>query len=102
MVAIDFGLTLQPTPQGGTLPEMTRANERILQVAAEHDLTSWVIDHFQFGVEPIFECLAFLAFHAGRQPGLRWGTLVLGQGYRNPAVTAKIARYGTKSCGGPR
>ena len=24
-------------------------------------------------------------------PGLRWGTLVLGQGYRNPALTAKMA-----------
>ncbi len=91
MVAIDFGITIRPTPHGGTLPEMMRANERVLQAAAEHDLTCWVIDHFQFDADPIFECLAFLAYHAGRHPGLRWGTLVLGQGYRNPALTAKIA-----------
>jgi alkanesulfonate monooxygenase SsuD/methylene tetrahydromethanopterin reductase-like flavin-dependent oxidoreductase (luciferase family) len=62
-----------------------------VQAAVEHDLSCWVIDHFQFDVEPIFECLAFLAYQAGHQPGLRWGTLVLGQGYRNPALTAKIA-----------
>jgi alkanesulfonate monooxygenase SsuD/methylene tetrahydromethanopterin reductase-like flavin-dependent oxidoreductase (luciferase family) len=91
MVAIDFGITIRPTPHAGTLPEMMGANERILQAAAQRDLTCWVIDHFQFDADPVFECLAFLAYHAGQHPGLRWGTLVLGQGYRNPAVTAKIA-----------
>jgi alkanesulfonate monooxygenase SsuD/methylene tetrahydromethanopterin reductase-like flavin-dependent oxidoreductase (luciferase family) len=91
MVGIDFGITIRPTPHGGTLPEMMRANERMLQAAAEHDLTCWVIDHFQFDADPIFECLAFLAYNAGQHPGLRWGTLVLGQSYRNPALTAKIA-----------
>jgi alkanesulfonate monooxygenase SsuD/methylene tetrahydromethanopterin reductase-like flavin-dependent oxidoreductase (luciferase family) len=90
MAAIDFGLTIRPTPQGGTLPEMLRANARLLHAAAQHDLACWVIDHFQFDDEPILECLAFVAYHAGQHPGLRWGTLVLGQGYRNPALTAKI------------
>jgi alkanesulfonate monooxygenase SsuD/methylene tetrahydromethanopterin reductase-like flavin-dependent oxidoreductase (luciferase family) len=69
---------------------MLRANERLLQAASEHDFSCWVIDHFQFDAQPIFECFAFLAFQAGLRPGLRWGTLVLGQGYRNPALTAKI------------
>src|SRR5947209_2677477 len=91
MVAIDFGITIRPTPHGGTLPEMIRANERMLQSAAGDNLTCWVIDHFQFDADPIFECLAFLAYNAGQHPGLRWGTLVLGQSYRNPALTAKIA-----------
>jgi alkanesulfonate monooxygenase SsuD/methylene tetrahydromethanopterin reductase-like flavin-dependent oxidoreductase (luciferase family) len=91
MAQIDFGLGIHPTPRGGTLAEMQRTNDRLLAVAREHDLTCWVIDHFQFGAEPILECLAFLAYHAGQYPGLRWGTLVLGQGYRNPALTAKIA-----------
>lgn len=73
------------------MPDMLHANDRLLQAAAKHDLSCWVIDHFQFDADPILECLAFLAFNAGRHPGLRWGTLVLGQGYRNPALTAKIA-----------
>ena len=91
MVAIDFGLTIRPSPQGGSLSDMMRANERLLQAAAQHDLACWVIDHFQFDAQPILECFAFLAYHSGQHPGLRWGTLVLGQGYRNPGLTAKIA-----------
>jgi alkanesulfonate monooxygenase SsuD/methylene tetrahydromethanopterin reductase-like flavin-dependent oxidoreductase (luciferase family) len=91
MVAIDFGLTIRPTPQGGSVPEMLGANEQLLRAATEHDLSCWIIDHFQFADQPILECLTFLAHTAGRAPGLRWGTLVLGQGYRNPALTAKIA-----------
>jgi alkanesulfonate monooxygenase SsuD/methylene tetrahydromethanopterin reductase-like flavin-dependent oxidoreductase (luciferase family) len=91
VVAMDFGLTIRPTPQGGTVPEMLEANERLLHAATEHDLSCWIIDHFQFDDQPILECLTLLAHTAGRVPGLRWGTLVLGQGYRNPALTAKIA-----------
>jgi alkanesulfonate monooxygenase SsuD/methylene tetrahydromethanopterin reductase-like flavin-dependent oxidoreductase (luciferase family) len=89
--AIDFGVTIRPTPQGGSVPAMLHANAQLLQAAAAHDLSCWVIDHFQFDAQPILECFTFLAHQAGRQPGLRWGTLVLGQGYRNPALTAKIA-----------
>lgn len=91
MAQLDFGVTIRPTPHGGTLEEMERTNNRILAAARAYDLSCWVIDHFQFGADPIMECLAFLAYHAGRVPGLRWGTLVLGQRYRNPALTAKIA-----------
>jgi len=70
---------------------MQAANARLLEVATAHGLVCWVIDHVQFNAEPIFECLSFLAFTAGQHPGLRWGTLVLGQGYRNPALVAKMA-----------
>jgi alkanesulfonate monooxygenase SsuD/methylene tetrahydromethanopterin reductase-like flavin-dependent oxidoreductase (luciferase family) len=88
---LDFGLTIRPAPQAGTLAEMRRANDRLLRAAADHDLSCRVIDHLQAGVDPILECLAFLAYQAGRTPGLRWGTLVLGQTYRNPALMAKVA-----------
>lgn len=91
MARIEFGVGIHPTPRGGTVPEMLRMNERQLAAATAHDLSCWVIDHFQFDTQPIFESLSFLAYHAGRFPGLRWGTLVLGQGYRNPALTAKMA-----------
>jgi len=91
MAQMDFGVTIRPTPHGGTLQEMQEANARLLAAAKEHDLSCWVIDHFQFDAQPILECFAFIAYLAGQNPGLRWGTLVLGQGYRNPALTAKIA-----------
>lgn len=91
MALIDFGVTIRPTPHGGTVPEMMHANGQLLKAAAAHDLSCWIIDHFQFDAQPILECFAFLAYLSGQHPGLRWGTLVLGQGYRNPAMTAKIA-----------
>ena len=91
MVQMDFGVGVHPTPRGGTVPAMLAMNEHLLAAAKEHDFSCWVIDHFQFDSQPILECFAFLAFHAGKAPGLRWGNLVLGQGYRNPALTAKIA-----------
>src|SRR6476620_2965821 len=91
MTEMDFGVGVHPTPRGGTIPAMLAMNERLLAAATEHDLSCWVIAHFQFDRQPIFECYAFLAYHAGKYPGLRWGNLVLGQGYRNPALTAKIA-----------
>ncbi len=90
MTAMAFGLTIRPSPESGALADMERANARFLDAARAHDLSCWVIDHFQYGNKPIMECLAFLAYHAGQTPGLRWGTLVLGQAYRNPALTAKI------------
>jgi alkanesulfonate monooxygenase SsuD/methylene tetrahydromethanopterin reductase-like flavin-dependent oxidoreductase (luciferase family) len=88
---MDFGVTIRPTPHGGSVPEMMETNARLLQAAQEHDLSCWIIDHFQFDAQPILECFALLSYLAGQHPGLRWGTLVLGQGYRNPALTAKIA-----------
>ena len=91
MAQMDFGVGVHPTPRGGTVPAMLAMNERLLAAATEHDLSCWVIDHFQFDAQPVLECYAFLAYHAGKYPGLRWGNLVLGQGYRNPALTAKIA-----------
>jgi len=91
VVALDFGLMIAPTPRGGTLEAMQIANDRLLEAATAHDLSAWVIDHFQFDSRPVFECFAFLAHQSGRFPGVRWGTRVLGQSYRNPALTAKIA-----------
>ncbi len=91
MARIDFGVGVHPTPRGGTVPEMMRMNERLLAAATAHDLSCWVIDHFQMDQQPIFECFTWIAYHAGKAPGLRWGNIVLGQGYRNPALTAKIA-----------
>ena len=40
---------------------------------------------------PTIECMTTVAFYAAQFPALKIGTLVLGQGYRNPALTAKMA-----------
>jgi alkanesulfonate monooxygenase SsuD/methylene tetrahydromethanopterin reductase-like flavin-dependent oxidoreductase (luciferase family) len=87
---LDFGLLLRATSRGGTLAEMTTINDRILAACAEHQLAVWIVDHLQFDDLPLLECPTFLAHAAGRYPGLRFGSIVLGQGFRNPAMTAKI------------
>ncbi|CAA9558646.1 MAG: hypothetical protein AVDCRST_MAG18-889 [uncultured Thermomicrobiales bacterium] len=91
MAKLEFGLLIHPTPRGGTVPAMLATNERLLAEAVAHDLPVWFIDHFQFDSQPLLECFAMLAHTVGRYPTLRSGTLVAGQSYRNPALTAKIA-----------
>jgi alkanesulfonate monooxygenase SsuD/methylene tetrahydromethanopterin reductase-like flavin-dependent oxidoreductase (luciferase family) len=91
-VALEFGFLILPTPRpGNTIDRMMAANDLLLASASERNLTAWFVDHFQFGDRPYLECFAQLAHSAGRFPGLRVGTLVLGQGYRNPALVAKAA-----------
>ncbi len=91
MAKVEFGLLIHPTPRSGSFPDMLTTNERLLAEAVKHDLSIWFIDHFQFDDRPLLECFAMLAHTAGRFPTLRSGTLVTGQSYRNPALTAKIA-----------
>jgi alkanesulfonate monooxygenase SsuD/methylene tetrahydromethanopterin reductase-like flavin-dependent oxidoreductase (luciferase family) len=91
MAALDFGLVLRAAARGGSLANVMAMNEKILAACVEHDLSAWVVDHLQFDDAPLLECFALLAHAAGRALGVRLGTLVLGQGARNPALVAKIA-----------
>ncbi len=80
MARMDFGVGVHPTPRGGTIPAMQAMNERLLAAATEHDLSCWVIDHFQFDAQPVFECYAFLAYHAGNIPACAGATSCSGRG----------------------
>lgn len=91
MAALDFGIVMRVSSRGGTLSDMAAMNDRILAACAQYDLSAWVVDHLQFDSVPLLESFSLLAHSAGRQPGVRFGTLVLGQSFRNPALTAKIA-----------
>ena len=78
-----------------TAPEVARAileaDERHVDraIAAGFD-TLWVEDHMGWGEKSHLECLTTLAWLAGRHPGTRWGTMVCGQAFRNPAYLAKV------------
>jgi len=50
----------------------------------------WVEDHFQWGNQLNLECWTMLTYLAAQYPEFLFGTLVLGQLYRNPALTAKM------------
>lgn len=52
--------------------------------------TIWVEDHFQWSERPVVEGWTAMAYLAAQHPDFRFGALVLGQSYRNPALTAKM------------
>lgn len=100
--AVSFGWIMQPalfdTPEGmdsrdiRLAREMIAANERHIELArsASFDMI-WVEDHMGWGEKAHLECFTNMAWLAGRHPGLRYGTMVCGQAFRNPAYLAKLA-----------
>ena len=67
------------------------AYDRAVDVLGPEFTTIWASDHFQFGDEPVLECWTRLCVLAERFDTFKVGSLVLGQGYRNPALLAKMA-----------
>jgi alkanesulfonate monooxygenase SsuD/methylene tetrahydromethanopterin reductase-like flavin-dependent oxidoreductase (luciferase family) len=64
--------------------------ERILHLLPEHFASAWMTDHFQWDDHDTNECWTSLAYFAGRHPALKFGPIVTGQSYRNPALLAKM------------
>ena len=72
--------------------DILAADERHIPLALEAGFdTIWVEDHMGWGDKSHLECMTTLAWLAGRHPGPRWGTMVCGQAFRNPAYLAKLA-----------
>jgi alkanesulfonate monooxygenase SsuD/methylene tetrahydromethanopterin reductase-like flavin-dependent oxidoreductase (luciferase family) len=97
-----FGWIMQPalfhTPPGMEPgdPRLARqliaANERYIELARSAGFdTIWVEDHMGWSDKTHLECFTNMAWLAGRHPGLRYGTMVCGQAFRNPAYLAKLA-----------
>jgi alkanesulfonate monooxygenase SsuD/methylene tetrahydromethanopterin reductase-like flavin-dependent oxidoreductase (luciferase family) len=85
----DFGFQGFPArPEG--VDRMTHYRT-VLDKAPPVFSTVWISDHLQFGAKPILEGWTLLTFLAGAFPRFRYGHLVLGQSYRNPAHLAKMA-----------
>src|SRR5436190_354966 len=70
---------------------LMEANEQHIEAASPQFDTVWVEDHFQWENKPMVEAVTTLAYLAGRHEAMRFGHIVLGQSYRNPALTAKTA-----------
>jgi alkanesulfonate monooxygenase SsuD/methylene tetrahydromethanopterin reductase-like flavin-dependent oxidoreductase (luciferase family) len=98
---VTFGWVVRAVPDD--LPEEMKAtptqaarsllgvDERYIEATRPHFDTVWMADHFQWDANPLFEAFTTIAYLAGKYPGMRFGHLVLGQSYRNPALTAKMA-----------
>jgi alkanesulfonate monooxygenase SsuD/methylene tetrahydromethanopterin reductase-like flavin-dependent oxidoreductase (luciferase family) len=98
---LSFGYVIQPVPKGfpdEIMADPTRAttalieaNERGIRAARPRFDTVWAEDHFMWDKRPVLEAITVLSYLIGRHEGMRFGHLVLGQSYRNPALTAKMA-----------
>lgn len=98
---ITFGYVIQPVPRGFSDEVMSdpvrataalmEANERGIRAARPHFDAIWAEDHFQWEKRPVLEAITVLSYLIGRHEGMRFGHLVLGQSYRNPALTAKMS-----------
>ena len=64
---------------------------RALERASGHFDTAWVIDHLQAGDADLLEGFTTLTYLAALHPRLAFGHTVLCQGFRNPALVAKMA-----------
>jgi alkanesulfonate monooxygenase SsuD/methylene tetrahydromethanopterin reductase-like flavin-dependent oxidoreductase (luciferase family) len=90
-VTVTFGLQLASFP-----PELADDGDvltfyrRMVAALSPEFTTLWVSDHFQFGDGPVLEGWTWLTYLAALFPHLKVGHLVLGQGYRNPALLAKM------------
>jgi alkanesulfonate monooxygenase SsuD/methylene tetrahydromethanopterin reductase-like flavin-dependent oxidoreductase (luciferase family) len=75
---------------------MIRQTLATLDMVADRFDAAWVTDHvlpwakWQPVGSPVIECWTTLTFLAARYPQLPWGTIVLCQSYRNPALLAKM------------
>jgi alkanesulfonate monooxygenase SsuD/methylene tetrahydromethanopterin reductase-like flavin-dependent oxidoreductase (luciferase family) len=91
-MAVELGWVLQPTTRTpANAAAMVAGNRRFLAALRPPFTTLWVEDHFQWEALPTLECWTALSYAAAEFPGLKAGTLTLGQSYRNPALTAKMA-----------
>jgi alkanesulfonate monooxygenase SsuD/methylene tetrahydromethanopterin reductase-like flavin-dependent oxidoreductase (luciferase family) len=104
-MTLDFGLALAEATTRRDLMDpaaLLAEHQRFVQALPPAFTTLWIEDHLQWKAHefedesrtemlPTIECMTTVAFYAAQFPALKIGTLVLGQGYRNPAPTAKMA-----------
>src|SRR5689334_11061887 len=93
---IEFGWFMLggAVPGDEGVPLLLAEEPDVLPLVAEHFDSIWVPDHFYAFDDPAhawIECWTALTWLAARYPHVRVGPIVLGVGYRNPALLAKMA-----------
>jgi alkanesulfonate monooxygenase SsuD/methylene tetrahydromethanopterin reductase-like flavin-dependent oxidoreductase (luciferase family) len=93
MTSLQFGWVL-PMPGEREAITQTAFLEHLsqeMQFVAKHFHSVWCCDHLQFNNYQVLEGWTMLTYLAALYPQLHFGTLVLSQSYRNPALLAKMA-----------
>lgn len=69
---------------------LTELDHHLAHITAPFD-SAWVIDHLQFDDADVLEAWTTLSYLMAHAPDLHFGTMVLSQSFRNPALLAKMA-----------
>jgi alkanesulfonate monooxygenase SsuD/methylene tetrahydromethanopterin reductase-like flavin-dependent oxidoreductase (luciferase family) len=88
-MALEFGLQLKAFPRDNGTDLLRFYDDQVAGLPPEFT-SLWMSDHLQFGDDPVLEGWTWLTYLAARYPRFKVGHLVLGQGYRNPALLAKM------------
>ncbi|MDQ6661844.1 MAG: LLM class flavin-dependent oxidoreductase [Chloroflexota bacterium] len=91
MAHVNFGLMLQSQANNLPASQLMEHNRRLIGTLPPNFTTIWLEDHLQWEETAVVECMTTLTYLAAEFPNLNVGTLVLSQGYRNPALLAKMA-----------
>ncbi|MCA9908941.1 MAG: LLM class flavin-dependent oxidoreductase [Anaerolineae bacterium] len=88
---VEFGIVLPRVPEKDHNISGYMADLDILLLhLAPHIRGLWVTDHFMRNEAPVHECWTIVTTLAARYHEYQVGPIVLGQSYRNPALTAKM------------
>ncbi|MEO0561621.1 MAG: LLM class flavin-dependent oxidoreductase [Chloroflexota bacterium] len=88
---VEFGWMLPTGNQRMPDGDYTTHLHQVLSSIEGNFHAFWMPDHLMDGALPIPESLSTLSYLAGTHPSLHFGTCVIGEGYRNPALLAKTA-----------
>lgn len=90
-MSIEFGLGMPSRPSKKVMETWLPDLDAVLPKLEGIFESLWISDHFFWEETPTMECWTTLSFMAARFPAFKLGTMVLGQSYRNPGMTAKMA-----------
>jgi alkanesulfonate monooxygenase SsuD/methylene tetrahydromethanopterin reductase-like flavin-dependent oxidoreductase (luciferase family) len=97
MTDLRFGWHMHSFPvDGSSGPQFLQQIHQTLDRVQPYFDSVWVDDHmwpwarFQAEDTPYLECMTTIAYFAAAYPSLQFGTSVLSQSYRNPALLAKM------------
>ncbi len=89
-MTVDFGLSVPAGPPRGQIARWLSDLDTIVPRIEGHFRSLWMTDHFFWEDAPTYEAWTAITYLAARFPRFEIGPIVLGQGYRNPALLAKM------------
>jgi alkanesulfonate monooxygenase SsuD/methylene tetrahydromethanopterin reductase-like flavin-dependent oxidoreductase (luciferase family) len=90
-MSVRFGLSVPAGPPKHDLSKWIHDLDSVIPQLQHHFDSLWMTDHFFWDDDPTYEAWTAIVYMATRYPRWKVGSIVLGQSYRNPALTAKMA-----------